>query len=143
MSSLPKDTKSVLVTTSRQSITIPVTLYKTENRKIAETTALLDSGATICCIDLHFIQRMKWPLQRLGHPIYTHNADRTNNKGGMICYLIDLHIRINKRDSIQCFFVMNLGKKNNNILGYPWLMRNNLSINWTEGMVTLKGTPTP
>ena len=61
----------------------------------------------------------------------------------MIHYQINLHLRINKRDSIQCFFVMNLGKKNNNILGYPWLTRNNLSINWTEGTVTLKGTLTP
>ena len=129
MSSLPKDTKSILVTTSRQSITIPVMLYKTENRKIAETTALLDSGATICCINLHFTQRMKWPLQRLGHPIYARNADGTNNKGGMIHYQINLHVRINKRDSTQHFFVMNLGKKNNNILGYPWLARNNPTIN--------------
>ena len=54
MLSTPQNDKSVLVTTSRQSITIPVTLYKTENGKIAETTALVDSGATICCIDLHF-----------------------------------------------------------------------------------------
>ena len=63
MLSTPQNDESVLVTTSRQSITIPVTLYKTENRKIAETTALVDSGATICCINLHFVQRMKWPLQ--------------------------------------------------------------------------------
>ena len=31
-----------------------MTLYKTENRKIAETTTLIDSGVTICYIDLHF-----------------------------------------------------------------------------------------
>ena len=43
--STPRNDKSILVTTSRQSITIPVTLYKTENGKIAETTALVDSGA--------------------------------------------------------------------------------------------------
>ena len=54
---------------SKQSITIPVTLYKTENRKIAETTALVDSGATICCIDLHFVKMMKWPLLKLRKPI--------------------------------------------------------------------------
>ena len=41
MSSLPKNYKYVLVTTLRQSITIPVTLYKMENGKIAETTALI------------------------------------------------------------------------------------------------------
>ena len=55
MLSTPTDYKSVLVTTSKQSITIPITLYKTENRKITETTALVDSGATICCINLHFV----------------------------------------------------------------------------------------
>ena len=55
MLSTPKNNKSILVTTSRQYITIPITLYKMENRKIAETTALVDSGATICCIDLHFV----------------------------------------------------------------------------------------
>ena len=46
-----------------------MTLYKTENRKIAETTALVDSGATICCIDLHFVRRMRWPLHKLRKPI--------------------------------------------------------------------------
>ena len=55
MLSTPKDYKPILVTTLRQSITIPVILYKTENGKITETTALVDSGATICCIDLHFV----------------------------------------------------------------------------------------
>ena len=61
-----------------------MTLYKTENGKIAETTALVDSGATICCIDLCFVQRMKWPLQRLRKPIEARNANGTSNKGGMI-----------------------------------------------------------
>ena len=140
--SLPKDTKSILVTTSAQSITIPVTLYKTANRKITETTALIDSGATIYCIDLHFAWRMKWPLKRLGQPIYAQNANGTNNKGGMIRYQIDLHLRINERNSIQCFFMMDLGKKNNIILGYPWLTKSNLIINWATGTVTLRGTPT-
>ena len=124
-------------------MTIPVTLYKTENGKITETTALIDSGATICCIDLHFAQRMKWPVERLRNPIYTRNADGTNNKGGMIHYQIKLHLRINERNSIQCFFVLDLGRENNNILGYPWLTKNNQSINWTTGVVTLAGTPIP
>ena len=61
-----------------------MTLYKTENGKIAETTVLIDSGATICCIDLHFVQRMKWPLLKLGRPILACNVDGTRNKGGMI-----------------------------------------------------------
>ena len=65
MSLLPKDSKSVLVTTSARAIKIPITLYKMEEGKIAETTALVDSGATICCLDLHFARRMRWPLEKL------------------------------------------------------------------------------
>ena len=65
MSLLPKDSESVLVTTSARAIEIPITLYKIEEGKIAETTALVDSGATICCLDLHFARRMRWPLEKL------------------------------------------------------------------------------
>ena len=143
MLSTPQNDKSVLVTTSRQSITIPVTLYKTENGKIAETTALVNSGATICCIDLHFVRRMKWPLQRLGKPIKARNADGTSNKGGMIQYQVDLNLRIEERNSLQCFFAMDLGNKNTVILGHPWLTRTNPLIDWTAGTVKMRRTPIP
>ena len=59
----------------------------------------------------------------------------------MICYRIKLHLRIDERNSMQYFFVLNLGKKNIIILGYPWLAKNNPSINWTTGEVHLVGTP--
>ena len=120
-----------------------MTLYKTENGKIAETTALVDSGATICCIDLHFARRMKWPLQRLRKPIEARNADGTTNKGGMIRYQIDLNLRIEGRNSLQRFFVMDLGNKNTVILGHPWLTRTNPLIDWTAGTVRMRGTPVP
>ena len=120
-----------------------MTLYKTENRKIAETTALVDSGATICCIDLHFVRRMKWPLLKLGKPILARNADGTSNKGGMIRYQVDLNLRIDNKNSPQRFFVMDLGNKNTIILGHPWLAKTNPIINWMARMVKLKGTPVP
>ena len=143
MLSASKNDKSVLVTTSKQSITIPVTLYKMENRKIAETTTLINSGATICCIDLHFVRRMKWPLLKLGRPILACNTDGTSNKGGMIRYQIDLNLRIDNKNSPQCFFVMDLGNKNTIILGHPWLAKANPIIDWTAGIVKLRGTPVP
>ena len=86
---------------------------------------------------------MKWPLERLRSPICTQNADGTNNKEGMIRYQVKLHLRINERNSTQYFFAMDLGKKNNIILGYPWLTRNNPTIDWAAGKVTLRGTPIP
>ena len=120
-----------------------MTLYKTENRKIAETTALVDSGATIYCIDLHFVRRMKWPLQWLQKPIEARNANGTSNKGGMIRYQIDLNVSIEERNSLQRFFVMDLGNKNTVILGHPWLTRMNPLIDWTAGTVRMRGTPVP
>ena len=120
-----------------------MTLYKTENGKIAETTALIDSGATICCIDLHFVRRMKWPLLKLGKPILACNADGTSNKGGMIRYQVDLNLRVDDKNSPQCFFMMDLGNKNTIILGHPWLAKANPIIDWTAGTVKLRGTPVP
>ena len=114
-----------------------------ENRKIAETTALIDIGETICCIDLHMARRMKWPLEKFHQPMYTQNADGTNNSGGMIHHQVKLHLRINGRNTIQNSFVLNLRKWNNIILGYPWLMKNNPQIDWTTGEVHMIGTPVP
>ena len=87
-----------------------MTLYKMENGKVAETTALIDSGATICSINLHLARRMKWPLEKLQQPMYMQNADGTNNSGGMICYQVKLHLRIDGKNTMQHFFVLNLGK---------------------------------
>ena len=61
----------------------------------------------------------------------------------MVHYQIELNLRINERNSTQHFFMLDLGKKNNVILGYPWLTRNNPSIDWTTGEVHLVGTPIP
>ena len=120
-----------------------MTLYKTENGKIAETSALVDSGATICCINLHFVRRMKWSLLKLKRPIEARNADGTSNKGGRIRYQVNLNLRIEDRNSLQHFFVMDLGNKNTVILGHPWLTKTNPLINWTARTVSMRGTPVP
>ena len=135
--------QSILVTTSAKAITIPVALYKTENGKIAETTTLIDSGAMICCIDLHFTQQMKWPLEKLCHPLYTQNANGTHNSRGIIQHQVKLILRIDRRNVVQHFFVLNLGKRDNIILGYSWLAKNNLRMNWTTREVHMIGTTVP
>ena len=86
---------------------------------------------------------MKWPLQKLRRPIEARNADGTSNKGGMIRYQVDLNLRIEDRNSLQRFFVMDLGNKNTVILGHPWLTRTNPFIDWMAGTVRMRGTPVP
>ena len=75
--------------------------------------------------------------------MYLQNANGTNNSEGMIRYQIKLHLRIDWKNMMQHFFVLNLRKRNNIILGYPWLTKNNPHINWTTGEVHLIGTPVP
>ena len=86
---------------------------------------------------------MKWPLLKLKRPIKARNADRTSNKGGMIRYQIDLNLRIEDRNSLQRFFIMDLGNKNTIILGHPWLTKTNPMIDWMAGTVKIRGTPIP
>ena len=71
------------------------------------------------------------------------NADGTSNSGGMIQYQVKLNLWINGWNSEQDFLVLNLGKKDNVILGYPWLAKNNLWFNWTSGEVKMLETPVP
>ena len=112
-----------------------------ENGKTAETTALVDSGATICCINLHMAQQMKWPMEKLRWPMQARNTGETNNLGGMIHHQMKLHLRIDGKTTEQNFFIVNLGWKNNNILGYPWLAKDNPNINWATGELRLMGIP--
>ena len=122
---------------------IPITLYKLETGKITETAALVNSGAAICCINLYLAQRMKWLLIKIPRPMYAWNADRTNNTGGIIQYKANLSLQINPQDMVQDFCVLDLGGKNNVILGYPWLTRHKPRIDWKEGTLYLTGTPVP
>ena len=55
----PQANNSVIPSASERSITILVELYKTEKGKILKTHALINSGATICCIDDHLTKQMK------------------------------------------------------------------------------------
>ena len=61
----------------------------------------------------------------------------------MIQYQVDLNLRIKDRNSLQRFFVMDLGNKNTVILGHPWLTKTNPLIDWTAGTVRMRGTPVP
>ena len=69
---------------------------------------------------------MKWPLEKLFKPMYAQNADGTNNIGGMIHHQVTLQLRVQERPLKETFYVLDLRKKDNIILGYPWLTKNNL-----------------
>lgn len=72
--------------------------------------------------------------------MYARNTDGMNNSGGMIQHQIKLALWIQGRMATQDFYVLNLGGRDNNILGYPWLTKYNPWINWEKGEVHMIGT---
>jgi hypothetical protein len=104
--------------------------------------ALLDSGA--------YAQKMKLPLTLLSDPIPVYNIDGTQNTTRSIIHCAEIIIQFQERHERITTEVTDLGK-NRMILGYMWLLRHNLEIDWTTGTVkmthcpwtcqTLKGQP--
>ena len=59
---------------------IPIQLIKPSHTlKAVDTRALIDSGASISCLDWGFIRKHSLPTTRLQKPIYARNADNTIN----------------------------------------------------------------
>ena len=127
---------------SQRGIFIPTTAHPMDRGNATKTIALIDSGAMICCVDLDFAQKMKWPLQKLWRPTLARNTDGTNNSGGLVRYKIRLMLLIDGKKIEQDFFATRL-EKEKIILGHPWLTVHNPSINWTTGKVTLEQETSP
>jgi len=87
---------------------------------MADTKALVDSGATDCFMSKNFIQQMKLGKRPLQKPQKIWNINNTANQAGAITHYITLDIQTSKiRKTIQ-FLVMNIGNEDI-ILGYLWM----------------------
>jgi Retroviral aspartyl protease len=88
-------------------------------KKIVETTTLLDTGAGGKFIDQNFVRNQKIKTKELKHPIEVFNVDGTPNKRGTITKYTRLDLTINGQIQIHNLLVTGLGKQKI-ILGYPW-----------------------
>ena len=122
---------------------LPISLYSGSLGKIVDSHTLIDSRATRCFINHDFVAKNNWPKERLPFPILAHNADRSPNHKGMICFQTKLTLRIGEKEEQHWFYLLHLGNENL-ILGLPWLQEVNLVINWTTGKIHLPdGQNTP
>ena len=119
-----------------KSMKLPVSLYHGSLGKIANTRALLDSRATRNFINYDFMARNNWPKERLSSPVLAHNANRSSNQKGMICYQTKLTLQIGEKKETHWFYLLHLGNENL-ILGLPWLRSANPVINWSTRRVHL------
>ena len=108
--------------------------------KRAETTALLDSGATENFITEKYARWLQLPFKCLAVPRAVYNVDRTLNKQGNIQFFTDLEVQTGQEKRMMRFFLTNLGPQNI-ILGYPWFVASQPRIDWAKGWMDYAQLP--
>jgi Reverse transcriptase (RNA-dependent DNA polymerase) len=117
-----------------------VRIYLNTSSKRAETTALLDTGATENFMSLNYAQRMRLPTMALETPRKVFNVDSSENKAGTITHYTDLSVQTGQRRTLLRFFLTNIGGQDI-ILGYPWFMAIEPKIVWGRGWIDYTHLP--
>jgi hypothetical protein len=85
-------------------------------------------------MDTNFAEIHNIPLIKLRKPRITKNADGTQNERGVVTHKAIVDLGVNGKEDPTTFYITGLGK-DNVILGLTWLRKNNLIVNWKEGML--------
>ena len=84
-----------VVVKSSSTMQIPVQLITpSHTMKAIDTQALIDSRASISCIDWGFVRKYKLPTQHLKTPIQAWNADNSINSKGVIQFSTTLFLDV-------------------------------------------------
>jgi hypothetical protein len=124
----------------RKELRIPITLISETRLKTIETTAVIDSGASGTFISEAFIKDQKIRTHRLKEPFRVSNADGTSSGKGYITHYCVLDVKINQQTMRGKFNVHKLGRRDQILLGIPWLKAMNPDINWAEETLALSQT---
>jgi len=107
---------------------------------MADTKALVDSGATDCFMSETFIRRMKLGKRPLQRPQKIWNIDNTANQAGDITHYTTLDIQTGGVQKTIQFLVTNIGNEDV-ILGYPWMAAFEPKFTWKHGTINEKELP--
>jgi hypothetical protein len=109
-------------------------------RARAESTALLDCGATENFIHVEYARRMKLPVKTLERPRKIINVDGTPNTEGDITHYTDLSVQHGATRVLLRFFLTNIGERDF-IFGYPWFAAVQPNIDWARGWIATEQLP--
>lgn len=123
------------------SLVLPVELETTDTAEKKTVHALVDSGATGVFIDRDFVCQQRLNTRALSNPILVFNVDGMPNDAGSISEVVDLLLHIRNYTEHTLCLVTSLGKQNM-ILGFLWLKKHNLEIDWQTGEVRMTWCPT-
>ena len=119
-----------------KSFCITLSVLKNTFDKDVITKALIDSGASINCLNWGFVKRNKLPYHCLPEPIHTKNVDGSNNETGIIKFITTTFIQIEGIIHQVLFHIINCGNENV-ILDTPWLEKVNPAIDWVKWTVNI------
>jgi len=111
---------------------------KTKNGKKLKVKALVDSGYMHTGIDEQLVKNKRIQTKSINFSFKVFNADGTKN--GEVTKVAPLEIKINGHKETLEVAVMDLDKTNM-FLGYDWLVKHNLEVNWKNS--TIKFTRCP
>ena len=115
-------------------------LYLHTRNERAETSALLDSGATENFIHLDYARRRRLSVKQLTVPRKIVNVDGTPNAKGEIKYYTDLDMNHGATKVRLRFFLTDIGERDI-ILGYPWFAAVQPNIDWKRGWIATEQLP--
>jgi hypothetical protein len=125
----------------QKELRVPMTLISKTRLKTIETTAVVDSGAAGTFISEDFIKLHKIRTHRLSKPFKVATTDGSLTKGGPITHYCVLTVKIDNQAMIGKFNVTCLGKRDQILLGIPWLRAMDPIIQWKAGTLSLPRTP--
>ena len=117
-----------------------IKVYVNTSNKKAETSALLDSGATENFITTHYANWLRLPIKQLPRARKVCNVDGTTNKQGDITHFTNLEVQTGTKRIKMRFFLTDLGEQKV-ILGYPWFAAMQPRVNWARAWIDYKQLP--
>jgi len=120
-----------------KQLNIRVKLTTTDIHKMFCKQTLIDLGNTSSCISQKFIKENNLNMIQLPFLITCYNADRTTNKSGSVTEVIRMNMTIGDHQELIQLSVTNLSN-HDLFLGYDWLQKHNLSINWKDLSISLQ-----
>jgi len=119
---------------------LKVGLEKLESHEGIVVKALLDSGATGLFMDMTFVKKKEFKMEKLKKPLLVRNVDGTANVEGAIMHQVECNMFFKGHMERARMDVYNLGKTEL-ILGMPWLAAYNPEIDWEKGEVKMMCCP--
>ena len=117
-----------------------IKVYVNTSNKRAETSALLNSGATENFITTHYANWLRLPIKQLPQARKVCNVNGTTNKQGNITHFTDLEVQTGAKRVKMQFFLTDLGEQKV-ILGYPWFAAMQPKVDWARVWIDYEQLP--